>query len=97
MEQTAVRLSEDVAIMLEDASSLFSLRCDTAFHSLVLTLVLVSAREHLPSPRHRLPGLLFPALTRTDFLSPRMLGLGVRGHICALPATRASYSALQTS
>ena len=61
--------------MLEDANIPLSLHCDTASHSLVFTLMVISAREHLPSPRHRCPGLLFPARTHTAFLSSRTSAL----------------------
>ena len=88
--------------MLEDASTPLSLRCDTASHSLVLTLVLVSARAGTSrrpavapapaccSPRSRARRSSHRA--RSDSARVRTSAL-CRRH----SATCASYPALQAS
>lgn len=90
-------LDDDVAAVLEDARML-SLRCDTASHSLVPTLVLVSARAG-PS-RRPAAGACSPR-SRARRSSHRARSASARVRTSALclrhSTTCASYEALQAS
>ena len=95
-------LGDVEAAVLEDARTLLSLRCDTASHSLVLTLVLVSARAGTslrpavtPAPACRSPR------SRARRSSHRARSDSARVRTSALcrrhSVTCASYPALQAS
>ena len=90
-------LDDDVAAVLEDAKML-SLRCDTASHSLVPTLVLVSARAG-PSRRPTAGACSLRSRARRSSHRARSASARVRTSALCLrhSTTCASYEALQAS